>query len=77
MSFSTPSFIKNLNTKLQKHFQAGDEKNKYLRSANFDYRNFIDCENLKINYLLSQDELINYKNFINKKFYLWMTTKTK
>jgi len=75
--FTSPTFLEKLGKQLRKKFIDGDKKNTYLRGASFDYNDFIKCNNLKLNYLLPQDELTHYKNFINRKFYLWMTTKTK
>ena len=75
--FTSLGFTQNLQNQLEKHFTNGDEKNKYLRSASFDYKNWIESENLKIVYLLEAGELQEYKEYINQKFYQWMLLKIK
>ena len=76
--FAYSEFIKHLEEQLQHRF--GNEKRtarQFLRSANFDYKYFIDCPNLKIIYLLSKDKLEKYKLYIVRDFYKFLEDKTK
>ncbi len=75
--FNTKEFSENLKKQLEKHFPDGDKSNKYLRSANFDYKDFILNENVKTIYLVSKEELNENKEYINKEFFKWMTSRTK
>lgn len=54
-----------------------DTKGQFLRSADFDYKDFIKCPNLKIVYLLNKDELSKYKPHIAKGFYEFLEEKAK
>lgn len=65
--FSTKSFTSKLETQLQKQFPEGDEVNKYLRGANFSYKDFIESKKLKIIYCTS--DLEHHQNFIVRDFY--------
>jgi len=76
--FVYSEFIKHLEEQLQYRF--GNEKRtsgQFLRSANFDYKYFIDCSNLKIIYLLGKDKLGKYKPYIVRDFYKFLEEKTK
>ena len=73
--FICDSFIANFDKKLQKHFPKGDVKGRYLRSCDFDYRNFIDEKDVKIVYLLGETELEIYKKYFIKKFYQKLISK--
>ena len=76
--FVYSEFIKHLEEQLQHRF--GSEKRtsgQFLRSANFDYKYFIDCPSLKIIYLLSKDKLEKYKPYIVRDFYKFLEEKTK
>lgn len=75
--FNSKDFVKNLEKQLNKKFPDGDKTSEYLRSAQFDFKTFIEEKGLKIIYLLSKDNLKTYQEFINKNFYQWLLTKTK
>lgn len=79
--FTFLDFVENLETKIQKWMRKlkGSEntKGQFLRSADFDYKDFISCPNLKIGYLLSKDELAKYKPYISKDFYKFLEEKAK
>ena len=61
--FSHPTFIKKLRKQLKRRFPAGhDIPTEYLRSANFDYRHFVDSKDLKVVYIARKEELDKYKN---------------
>jgi len=40
-----------------------------LRSAGFDYRAYIDSDDLKVVFLLNRDEIEMYKQYISRDFY--------
>lgn len=67
--FKTKSFSDNLKKQLDKHFPDGDIVSNYLRSARFDYRNFIDSKDLKIIFLESRETLKKFNYAFNKKFF--------
>jgi hypothetical protein len=73
--FNCPTFMENLVEPLQKRFPHGDIPNEYLRSANFDYGDFINCPNLKAAYVLEKDKLKEYKAYIAKDFYSFLEEK--
>lgn len=67
--FKYDSFVTKLRRQLNRRFPAGDITGQFLRSANFDYRDYIECEELKVVFCLSRSELEKYKNNIVKGFY--------
>ncbi len=75
--FNSSDFTLNLEQQLQKKLPNGDETNSYLRSANFTYKNFINCNELNICYLLPAIQLAEYKNYITHDFHQWILSKTK
>lgn len=66
--FLEESFTARLEIQLQKHFPEGDETGRFLRSANFDYRHFIESENLKVVYG-DTDTVKEAKPVMSAKFY--------
>ncbi len=79
--FNCPDFVKNLKMQIEK-WQAklkGSKsiKGQFLRSATFDYRNFIKCKELKIVFLLSKKELPKYRKYIAKGFYEFLLNNAK
>ena len=76
--FNTKHFVDNLAKQLEKKFPNGIRKsNDFLRSANFDYRNFIDSKNCKLAYVLDKKDLEKYKSYLNVKFYEVLYAKAK
>ncbi|MFH1825284.1 MAG: hypothetical protein ABH873_08710 [Candidatus Firestonebacteria bacterium] len=79
--FTSSDFVKNLEIKIQKWQRKlkGSEstKGQFLRSADFDYKDFIKSPNLKIAYLLNKDELAKYKLYIIKGFYEFLEGRAK
>lgn len=79
--FNSPDFVKNLKQKLDrwKDKLKGSKniKGQFLRSADFDYRDFIESKDLKIVYLLNKSELAKYKPYIVKGFYKFLLSKAK
>ncbi|MDR2905141.1 MAG: hypothetical protein LBU73_04210 [Helicobacteraceae bacterium] len=76
--FRTKSFVERLRKLLENKFPNRVRKSRdYLRSASFDYKNFTYDPNTKIHYLASKEELLNYKEFINKDFFKILTEAAK
>ncbi len=67
--FKCESFVSKLKRQLNKKFPQGDVTGRFLRSANFDYRDFIGCKELKVVFCLPKSELVKYKKNIVKGFY--------
>lgn len=67
--FTTKEFTEKINTQLKKRFPSGDVVGQYLRSANFDYRVFINSKKCKTIFLLNKKELTEYSEYINGKFF--------
>lgn len=75
--FKTKVFVKNLNTQLEKHFPERKHiKGNFLRSASFTFKNYIYSQELKIIFLLSRQELENYRAYISKKFFDFLYEKS-
>ena len=79
--FTFPDFVNNLTVKIQKWQKklkgSKNTKGQFLRSADFDYKDFIKCRNLKIIYLLNKDELAKYETYISKDFYKFLVEQAK
>ncbi|MDI6603019.1 MAG: hypothetical protein QME57_02785 [Patescibacteria group bacterium] len=79
--FNFKDFVKNLETQIKKWQNklkgSKSTKGQFLRSANFNYKDFIRCPNLKIIYLLNNTELSKHKPYIDKGFYKFLKAKTK
>lgn len=79
--FTSSDFVKNLEIKIQKWQRklkgSKSIKGQFLRSADFDYKDFIKSSNLKIVYLLSKDELAKYEPYISKGFYEFLEERAK
>lgn len=72
--FDSSAFVKHLKKQLLKRFPGGrDKKGEFLRSANFHYRQFIGIKKLKTIYLLERKELEEYKKYIVKPFFEFLT----
>lgn len=79
--FNCPDFVKNLKMQIKK-WQAklkGSKsiKGQFLRSATFDYKNFIRCPELKIVFLLNKNELPKYRKYIANGFYEFLLKNAK
>ncbi len=79
--FNYPDFIKNLESKIQRWKEklkgSKSTRGQFLRSAEFDYKDYFHCPNLKIVYLLNKTELSKYKEYITRNFYNFLEGKTK
>ncbi|MEW6203225.1 MAG: hypothetical protein AB1546_14700 [bacterium] len=62
--FNNSEFVNNLEGQLKKRVEklrnGRNTKGQFLRSANFDYKYFINCPNLKIIYILRRNRLKEY-----------------
>ncbi len=68
--FKNKDFVKKLKSQLEKAFPNKVRKSgTFLRSANFDFKDFIFSNNFKINFILSKEELEKYIEFFNGNFY--------
>lgn len=70
--FRCESFVKKLNQQLERRFPKGDVTGQFLRSANFDYRDYISCKDKRIIFLLPKSKLEKYKQNIVKGFYKYL-----
>ncbi|GAB4541243.1 MAG: hypothetical protein Fur0020_10600 [Thermodesulfovibrionia bacterium] len=79
--FNSPDFVRNLEMKIQKWQDklkgSNSIKGQFLRSADFDYKDFMNSPNLKIVYLLKKDELKKYKPYISEGFYEFLERMAK
>lgn len=74
--FCCASFVSKLRRQLDRRFPKGDVTGQFLRSANFDYGDFIKCKDLKVIFCLPKSALEKYKNNIVKEFYKFLTEVT-
>ncbi|MFN7170816.1 MAG: hypothetical protein ACK4NT_06250 [Candidatus Omnitrophota bacterium] len=79
--FNSPDFVRNLKNKIKKwqNKLKGSKsiKGQFLRSADFDYRDYIKSPHLKIIYLLNKSELSKHESYIVKDFYKFLEGKAK
>lgn len=78
--FNSTDFIKNLEVKIKKWQRklrgSKSIKGQFLRSADFDYKDYIKSQHLKIVYLLKKPELAKYKPYISNGFYQFLDSKS-
>ena len=70
--FRCTSFVSKLRRQLNRRFPGGDITGQFLRSANFDYRDYIDCKDLKVVFCLPKPELEKYRSKIVRNFYRFL-----
>ncbi len=76
--FDFPEFTERLEKLLYKRFPKGEDiPGEFLRSADFHYKHFISCPDLKVAYLLKKDKLEEYKTYISRDFYKFLEGKAK
>jgi len=79
--FNSPDFVKNLEIKIQKWQGklkgSSSVRGQFLRSADFDYKDYIESPKLEIKYLLPKKELVNYRDYISKGFYKFLESRAK
>jgi len=68
-----PTSLKNINGVKGSESTRGQ----FLRSADFYYKNFIKCPDLKIIFLLNKKELKKYQLYISKGFYDFLEGKAE
>ena len=71
--FCTEPFVRCLEHQLERYFPNGDEKGRYLRSANFSFKDFSETEDIRNVYILQRNKLQILEPYINKSLYnyLW------
>ena len=74
--FRTSSFRSHFEEKLEKRFPKGDIKGEFIRSVTFDYRHYVDTEDLKILYC-EETVLDEYKDFLRGTFHRDMKRNLK
>ena len=72
--FSYEEFTKKLRAQLDKYFPGGDKSGDFMRSAEFDYRHFMDSKNLRVVYG-NKDLLAKNQEYINGGFYKKLTAQ--
>ncbi len=79
--FTCSDFVENLKIQIKKWSAklkgSKTTKGQFLRSATFDYRNFIKCPDLKIIFLLNKKELAKYRKYISNGFYEFLLKHAK
>lgn len=76
--FRTHSFLSKIRKQLEKQFSNGQHvKGRFLRSANFDHRDYIHSSELEVVFLVSIIELEQYRPYINKKFFEFLHGKAR
>ena len=76
--FDFPEFTERLEKLLYKRFPKGqDIPGEFLRSADFHYKHFINCPELKVVYLLKKDKLEEYRTCISRDFYAFLEANAK
>lgn len=65
-NFCEKSFLNKLQSQLEKHFPNGDESGRYLRSANFNFKDYI---NAKIKCIFIKQNINDFKKYIQLDFF--------
>jgi len=79
--FNSSDFVKNPEIKIQKWQRklkgSKSTRGQFLRSADFDYKDYIESPKLEVKYLLPKEELAKYSDYISKGFYEFLESKAK
>lgn len=79
--FNSPDFVKNLENKIKKWEGklkgSKSRRGQFLRSADFDYKDFINSPGLNIVFLLNKSELGRYQPYISGGFYEFLWNKAR
>jgi hypothetical protein len=79
--FNSHDFVNNLEIKLRKWEDklkgSNSTKGQFLRSLDFDYKDYINSSHLQIKYLLPKSELLKYKDYIVDEFYKFLKDKAR
>ncbi|MDR2860597.1 MAG: hypothetical protein LBV66_02045 [Elusimicrobiota bacterium] len=70
--FNENAFLDNLEKQLERKFPKGDEKNNYLKNAHFNFSHYKGSAKLKIIFVLSQEQLVKFKDYIKKDLYEYL-----
>jgi hypothetical protein len=70
--FRCKGFVENLERQLKSQFPRGDEPSRFLRSANFNFKDYVDCEGLRVVFVLKKAELSRFRECIAKDFYKYL-----
>lgn len=76
--FKTASFLKRLRAQLERQFTDGTHvKGRFLRSAHFDYRDYLKSKELEVVFLLPVTELEHHRSYISKHFFEFLHGKAE
>jgi len=75
--FTHGPFVNRLRNQLNKRFPEGDLTSQFLRGANFYYKDYWGCDDLKIVYILSKKRIEKFERFISRDFYKFLLTKAE
>jgi hypothetical protein len=76
--FSFSGFVTNLKRQLLRKYPNGkDVLSDYLRSAEFSYKDYIDCRQLRFVYILEKSSLQEVKQYLVKVFYSFLEANAK
>jgi hypothetical protein len=74
--FRCPSFVAELRGHLRRAFPSGArEPNRFLRSANFNFRHYKDCQDLEVHFVASDDILRETRENFTRDFLRFLTAK--
>lgn len=73
-TFRCSSFGERLIRQIRKRFPRGDRPGEFLRSANFTFEHYKDCEELKVIYL-EREKLEKHKEQLTKKYHRFLSEK--
>jgi hypothetical protein len=65
--FRFKSFVKRLRIQLKKRFPKGDKSGQYLRGARFNYKDYMNCPELKVIFI-NRNFIKNNKKYFSKGF---------
>jgi hypothetical protein len=74
--FNCPDFVANLEKQVSRWKEklegSKSVKGQYLRSAGFNYKDFMNCTKLRTVFILPKKRLSRYKSYISKDFYKFL-----
>ncbi|MEO0092186.1 MAG: hypothetical protein ABIK61_05725 [candidate division WOR-3 bacterium] len=79
--FNYKDFVENLENQIHRWQEklkgSKSVKGQFLRSATFNYKNYINCPDLRIVFLLPRGEIERYKIYFDEGFYKFLLHKTQ
>jgi len=79
--FACPAFLEKLENQLKKWerklVEGRQTRGQFLRSAYFNYKDYINCSGLRIVYLLPKAKLEKFKEYIAPGFYQFLLEKSE